>query len=177
MSFTSLPDTRLARMTAGLALWQLVVLGAGLVTWRVVRREVGSRAAAFVAAAALAAGLVLFPLKVYRAFDAARATAGLGRYEAERDGPARRGFKVALVDRAAEIIPRGDSYYLAVGGGKGGGALRFWARTWLLPRIAVNSPHEADWVFAWHTDPRALGARYARIEQIGQDTYLARVAR
>jgi hypothetical protein len=147
------------------------------VTWRVVRRELGSVPAALLAAGALAAGLAVLPLQTARALDDAYDAKAFSRYAAERYGAAGRGFSVALLDRVRQVLPRDAVYYLDVKHRPGATALRFWTRGWLLPRIAVASPDEADWVLSWRGDPDALPVELADRQEVAPGVVVARVAR
>ncbi|MEO8289672.1 MAG: hypothetical protein ABI649_01590 [Gaiellaceae bacterium] len=162
---------------AVLLAWQVVVVGAALLVWRLARREAPSRAFAFLAAAILAAGLATFPLQLARAAKGARDARRIGPRAAELFGGAGRSFSVNSVERARQAIPPDATYFLDVAPRQGGSAMRFWTRGWLLPRIAVDSPEEADWIVSWREDPRRLGIPLAEVRMVGPRTWVARVQR
>jgi hypothetical protein len=146
------------------------------VTWRIARRELGSVLAALLAAGALAAGLAMLPLQTARALDDAYDANTFTRYAAERYGAAGRGFNVALLDRVRQVLPPDAVYYLDVKHRPGATALRFWTRGWLLPRVAVASPEEADWVLSWRGDLDALGVEVRDRRALAPGVIVARVA-
>ena len=157
--------------------WQVVVIAAAYAAWRLVRREPGSTAYAALATAILVAGLCTFPLQLGRALKGARDAKRIGPRTAELYGGLGRSFSVNSVERAREAIPPDATYYLDVAPRQGGSAMRFWARGRLLPRIAVTSPEEAEWVVAWREDPRELGVPLAEVRNVGPQTWVAKVER
>jgi len=162
---------------AVLLAWQVIVVAAAACAWRLTRRETGSRASAVLAAGMLAAGLALFPLQLARAARGVRDGARIGDRAAELYGGEGRGFSVQGVDRAKAAIPPGATYYLNVAFAPGGSALRFWARGWLLPRIAVTTPAAADWILSWRRDAHQLGVPLASVRTVGPGLTVARVRR
>lgn len=162
---------------AVLLAWQVVVVAAALLVWRLARQEHGSRAFALLAAAILAAGLATFPLQLARAAKGARDAKRIGPQAAELFGGAGRSFSVNAVERAAKAIPADATYYLDVAPREGGSAMRFWTRGRLLPRIAVDSPEQADWILSWREDPRRLGLPLGEVRNVGPKTWVARVQR
>jgi hypothetical protein len=157
--------------------WQVVVVAGAFLVWRLARGEAESWAFAFLVAAILAAGLSTFPLQLARAADGARDARRIGPRAAELYGGARRGFSVEAVDRAKSVIPPDATYFLDIASRKGGSAMRFWTRGWLLPRVAVDSPEKADWIISWRDDPRRLGIPLAEVRNVGPKTWVARVKR
>jgi hypothetical protein len=166
-----------AATVAALVLWQLAVVAAVVVLWRLAVRETASRAAAMIAAGALAAGLAVFPLQLARAAKGARDGARFGGYSAEHFGGARRHFPLRSVDSAKAAMPPDALYYFDLRTGPGTTAFRFWARGWLLPRIQVDSLAKADWVVAWQADPRSLPVSYTSLRRIGPTAWVGRVKR
>jgi hypothetical protein len=162
---------------AVLVAWQVVVVAAAAYALVLARRETDSRAAALLAAGMLAAGLVLYPLQLGRAAKGARDGHRIGDYAAERYGAAGRGFSVKGVDRAKALIPAGATYYLDVEPRFGGPAFGFWARGWLLPRIAVSKPGDADWILAFYRDPDVLGVPVRDARGLAPGIKVAEVSR
>jgi hypothetical protein len=157
--------------------WQIVVVAGAFLVWHLARREAESRAFALLTVAILAAGLTTFPLQLARAADGARDARRLGPRAAELFGGERRAFSVEAVDRAKTAIPPHATYFLDIAPRKGGSAMRFWTRGWLLPRVAVDSPDEAEWIVSWRDDPRRLGIPLAEVRKVGTKTWVARVDR
>jgi hypothetical protein len=162
---------------AVLVAWQVVVVAAAAYALLLTRRETVSRAAALLAAAMLAAGLALYPLQFARAAKGARDGHRIGAHAAELAGGAGRGFPVAGVDRAKPVIPEDATYYLDVARRRGGSAMVFWSRGWLLPRIEVTKPEEADWILSWRRDPHDLGVSLGDVREVGPGMTVARVER
>lgn len=118
----------------------------------------------------------MLPLQIGRAARDARDNLRVSAYKAERLGPSGRGFRVGIVDDMAAVVPPHDTFYIEARG-PGSAALRFWAYDWLLPRLAVTSPADADWVLVWHSDPRRVGVRFSSLRPLGPRTWLGRVGR
>ena len=173
----------------------VVLLACGLVAavalaaflWTGLRASLGrgaSGATALVAALALASALGPAPFFAWRIVQDLRYTTTLPGRIAERMGAYESFLDAASFDTIAAAIPPGDTYFVA--STKEGGGLFFlpWARTALLPRIAVGDPHDADWLLTYGVDPRALGLEVEGVREIPTSyggsaprTYLARVAR
>jgi hypothetical protein len=152
------------------AVWVPVAVAGSLLIARLAWRESGSRWVGALAAVIAAAGLVAFPKAIDDTASAARSNHA---YLAAQ--PARRGgHEDCLVKyitcvheqvwaRLRQLIPEHDRYYVQTGSG----LISFWTFTSLLPRIAVTNVRDADWVIAFHHNPRQLGLRYSHEWTIG----------
>ena len=157
----------------------VVALPVAYGVWRLTVRELGSRAVAIVTALLSFAVVTVFPDRVVTAVRDTQTFRELSAYERVRWS----GHRVVADSRAFDAlrarIPPGATYYLQIEGAGGkrvsGGAFRHWALGWLLPRIAVRSPAEAEWVIAKNADPRRLEIEYVGVERIAADVSLGRV--
>jgi hypothetical protein len=153
-----------------LVVWLPLTAAAAFVVWRTAVRRLRSHAAAGVAAAIAAAGLLGFP-------EAARdAAASARRFEQHRraqddyaGGPREcltnnlnRCVRARVMDEVASLIPEDERYYVD----SRSGLIRFWAFTALLPRVAVASPSEAEWILSYRSDPAALPVRVRKVRTI-----------
>ena len=90
---------------------------------------------------------------------------------------------------AAKIIPPDATYYVATGthgldftGYKGNlrqvfAKVPVFAGYWLLPRRLTIDPHQADWIYSYGGDLKALGLKYSRIIVIKPGWEVAEVQR
>lgn len=135
--------------------------------------------AAIVLAVAIVSAVGTAPFLSWRVVQDLRSTSQISRFNAERIGAYEGNLNAAAFDTAAVLIPPGDTYFVAaVGLGKGDFAA--WARTFLLPRIAVESPSDAEWILTLGVDPRSVGVVVDGVRQIdayGEGTFIARVVR
>jgi len=148
-----------------LVLWIPVAVAAAYVVARLSRVETRSVATAILAGAIAFAGLVVYPRTIKDTAAAAH------RYEKHwsankhrADGPEdclTMNFRACVRDRVwgelRQRIPRHARYYLQTNYG----LVHFWTFTSLLPRIAVDDPHKADWIVSYRADPRTLGVPLA----------------
>jgi hypothetical protein len=142
-------------------LWIPVAVAASYLVYRLARRETRALSVAVLAGAIALAGLVVYPRTIKDTAAAAH------RYEKHwsankhrADGPEdclTMNFRACVHDRVwGELrrrIPKHDRYYLQTNYG----LVHFWTFTSLLPRIAVDDPHKADWVISYRANPKALG--------------------
>jgi hypothetical protein len=135
-----------------------LALAGGLVVWFVARSELRSPLAAALPAIAVAGALYWLPGAAHGAINEARAYHRIGRYKADNAGAIAVGLDPHTFDRIRAIVPAHDTLYV-----QGSGKFRFWAYTDLLPRLAVGSPHDAEWVLV-HRPPLAIpGIRFAHV--------------
>ncbi|MGH3020765.1 MAG: hypothetical protein ACRDNR_11490 [Gaiellaceae bacterium] len=158
----------------------LLALPVAYVVWRLAVHELGSRAAALIAALATFGAVTVFPERVKTAVDGTQRFRALSVDVRDRYGG--RVIADAQVFRTLrQRIPPDDTYYLQLefpGPGvrpESGGSFRHWTLRWLLPRIAVASPEEADWVISRNADPETLGVEFEELEEIGTNISLGRV--
>jgi len=158
----------------------VLALPVAYLVWRLADHELGSRAAALVAALATFGAVTVLPERLQTAVD------GTQRFRAVPvDLRDRYGSRVIADERVfrtlRQRIPPDETYYLQVerpGAGvrrESGGAFRHWTLWWLLPRVAVASPEEADWVISRNADPETLGVELEEVSEIGTSTLLGRV--
>jgi hypothetical protein len=158
----------------------LLALPVAYVVWRLAVQELGSRPAALVAVLATFGALAALPDRLQTAVDGTQRFRDLPVDVRERYGS--RVIADAHVFRTLRRrIPRDETYYLQLAlpepgvQPESGGPFRHWTLGWLLPRIAVDSPEEADWVISWRADPETLGVELEEIRQIGRTISLGRV--
>ena len=159
----------------------LLALPVALVVWRLAVHELGSRPAALVAALATFGALAVFPERVRTAVDGTQRFKNLSVDVRDRYGS--RVIADARVFRTLrERIAPDETYYLQVETAEpgvhpvSGGPFRHWTLGWLLPRVAVDSPEEADWIVSRNADPGTLGVELEEIVEIGPNISLGRVA-
>jgi hypothetical protein len=151
-------------------LWIPASIVAALVVYRLSRRETGVLSVALLAGAITLAALVVYPRTIKDTAAAAQ------RYErhwsANKNRPGgpqdclTANFRACVRDRVwgelRELISRHDRYYIQTNYD----LVHYWTFTSLLPRIAVDSVRDADWVISYRADPRALGVRYSSLRTI-----------
>jgi hypothetical protein len=151
-------------------LWIPVAAAAALVVFRLARRETGAPAFALLAAATAVASLVVYPRTVKDTADAAGTFERLWSANGHRPGGPQDCLTANLNacisehvwDELRRIIPEHARFYLQTDYG----LIHFWTFTSLLPRIAVDDVHKADWVISYRADPNALGVRFASLRTI-----------
>ena len=151
-------------------LWIPVAVAAAYLVFRLARRETGVLSVAVLAGAIALAGLVVYPRTIKDTAAAAHRYEHLWSTNRHRPGGPRdcltMNFRACVNDRVwGELrheIPKGDRYYLQTNYG----LVRFWTFTSLLPRIAVDDPHEADWIVSYRSDPKALGVPLGPVRTI-----------
>jgi hypothetical protein len=145
--------------------WIPIVIAAALAVYRLSRRETGVLGVALLAGAIALAALVVLPRTVKDTAAAAR------RYERHWSANRHRAggpqdcltanFHACVRERVwselRQLIPEHDRYYLQTDFG----LIHFWTFTSLLPRIAVENVHDADWVISYRADPKVLGVRFS----------------
>ena len=162
------------KRAVALVLWQIIALGAAYAGWRATRAELGSRALAIVVAVAVFSGLTLLPDKAVRHLYYAEQDMRLSRYRAERAPMYYWQLDRRFFDGLRSWIRPDETYY--VDAADENLAFRYWAFTWLLPRVATDAPARADWVIGVGRDPRRLGVRVVELREVGGN-YAARVDR
>lgn len=158
----------------------LLALPVAYVVWRLAVHELGSRSAALVAALATFGAVAVFPDRLQSAVDDTQRFREVPVELRERYGS--RVIADARVFRALRTqIPPDETYYLHVETTEpgvhpvSGGPFRHWTLGWLLPRVAIDSPEEADWVILRNADPETLGVEFEEIVEIGTNISLGRV--
>jgi hypothetical protein len=169
-------------------LWIPVAVAAAFVVYRLARRETGVLSVALLVGAIALAALVVFPRTIKDTASAAHRYERLWSDNRHRaDGPKdclTANFHACVRERVwgelRQLIPKHDRYYLQTDYG----LIHFWTFTSLLPRIAVDDVHDADWVISYRADPHALGVRLASVHTIrhvyvsgANSMLLAKVAR
>ena len=133
-------------------------------------------------AIALLGGLSLFPLTVGRTVSSAYHLEQHRRQQAHRpEGPlecltATRCYPTRMMNAARAIVPPHARYYIQVSKPHQTGIFRFWSFTALLPRVAVTSPQDADWVVSWSSDLGKLPVSYAQVRHVSPLLTVAEVA-
>jgi len=151
-------------------LWIPVAVVASFVVFRWARRATRMVSVALLAAAIALAGLVVFPRTIKDTAAAAHRYEKLWSANRHRTGGAwdclTANFRACVHERVwgelRQLIPKHDRYYLQTNYG----LIHFWTFTSLLPRIAVENVHDADWVISYRADPKALGVRFASLRTI-----------
>jgi hypothetical protein len=151
-------------------LWIPVAAAAAFVVYRLSRRETGVLSVAVLAGAIALAGLVVLPRTVKDTAAAAHRYERLWSSNQHRAGGPKdcltANFRACVNERVwgelRRLIPSHDRYYLQTNYG----LIHFWTFTSLLPRIAVENAHDADWVISYRADPKALGVRYSSLRTI-----------
>jgi hypothetical protein len=118
-----------------------VSVAAAVAVFRVARAELGSALVALVPALAVAAPLFWLPGVAHDTLAEIRIYHRLDRSQAELAAPAKYSLAPQTFVRVRSIVPADAKLYIW-----GTGAFRFWAYTYLLPRLAVADPTAADWV-------------------------------
>ena len=137
-----------------------------------------------VASLALATGVAAAPFVAWRVVHDLRYTVQIPGFVAERIVPYENDLDGRVFDRLAAAIPEGDTYFVETTSGPGIDVFEGWARTFLLPRLAVSDPEVADWIVSMGVHPTLLGVRVSSVRIVptsyGEDapkTYLAKVVR
>jgi hypothetical protein len=142
----------------------------GIGVWYVARSELRSRWSAALAALAAAGTLVWFPGQVHNALSDARTYHRIGHFRADNAAAISLGLDPHTYARVRALVPPHATMYVT-----GSGKFRFWAFTDLLPRLAVGSPQNAQWVLTPKPTLDLPGVRFARIYHLPNAT-LGRVA-
>jgi hypothetical protein len=120
-----------------------VSVAAAVVVFRVARTQLGSAPVALVPALAVAAALFWLPGVAHDTLARIRIYHRLGRSQADLAAATQYSLHPRAFVRVKATVPRDAKLYI-----RGNGAFRFWAYTYLLPRVAVDDPAKADWVLA-----------------------------
>jgi hypothetical protein len=158
----------------------LLALPIAFLVWRLALRELGSRPAALVAALVAFGALAVFPERVRTAMDDTQRFRDVPVELRDRYGS--RLIADEPVFRALRArIAADETYYVHLGPPgtpeepELDGPFRHWTFWWLLPRVAVDSPQEADWIVSRNADPETLGVELGEIVNVGTTTSLGRV--
>jgi hypothetical protein len=144
-------------------LWVPAGIVAALLVFRLSRRETKVLSVAVLAAAVALAGLVVYPRTIKNTVSAAHRYERLWSTNRHRAGGPKDclsfNFDTCVNERVwsqlRQLIPPHDRFYLETNYG----LIHFWTFTSLLPRIAVDDPHKADWVIWYRANPARLGVR------------------
>ncbi|HST14082.1 MAG TPA: hypothetical protein VLJ44_04410 [Gaiellaceae bacterium] len=144
-------------------LWVPVAVPAAFVVFRWARRANRVLAVALLAAAIALAGLVVYPRTIKDTAAAAHRFEKLWSANRHRKGGAwdclTYNFHACVREQVwvdlRNLIPKHDRFYLETNYG----LIHFWTFTSLLPRIAVDDPHKADWVIWYRANPARLGVK------------------
>jgi hypothetical protein len=120
-----------------------VSVAAAVVVFRVARAVLGSALVALVPALAVAAALFWLPGVAHDTLARIRIYHRLGRSQADLAAATQYSLHPQAFVRVKATVPPDAKLYI-----RGSGAFRFWAYTYLLPRLAVDDPKAADWVLA-----------------------------
>lgn len=153
-----------------LVVWLPVTAAVAFVVWRMALRQLGSQIPAALAAAIAVAGLLAFPQAVKDAAASARRYENHRRAQDDRpEGPRQclttnfnRCVRARVMDEVRTLIPENERYFVQARSG----TIRFWSFTALLPRVAVESPRDADWILSYRAEPADLGLRLAKVRTI-----------
>ena len=148
----------------------VVALAGGVAVWWVARSELRSSWAAALAGLATAGALFWLPAQLHGALADARSYHRIGRAEADNAGALANGLDPANYTRIRALVPPDAKLYIT-----GDGRFRFWAYTDLLPRLAVDSPEDAQWVLTRKPTIDIPGVRIARVYRLHGAT-LGRIA-
>lgn len=99
------------------------------------------------------------PFFVWRFVEDIRYTTGLNRSDYDGAGPIQAFLQPYLLDTVPALIPRGDTYFTAVGDVPYDAARKAFpslALQTLFPRISTDDARRADWIVAWGVDPRSV---------------------
>ena len=113
--------------------------------------------------------LAAFPYVTWRVVEDIRYTSHLDSWLATRYGVSVFRVHPAIFDNAEAHMPRNARYYLASSptlDSTRRGAFAQWAASWLLPRIAVAKPSEAQYVLTLGVSPRTLGVPIVRVWRV-----------
>ena len=105
------------------------------------------------------------PYVTWRIVEDVRYTSGLSSWIAARYGVSVVQVHPAIFDAAAAHMPRTARYYLKVSptvDSTRRQAFEQWAAGWLLPRVAVSSPGQAEWILTLGVDPSTVGPPLSR---------------
>jgi hypothetical protein len=140
-----------------------------------------------IVAVGCAAAVLIAPLLIWIHVHSTKTSARLGPSAAADVGARDTGLDPTVFARIARIVPAHATYWIDTSSSLGTSTARqafaVWASGYLLPRIAVAEPHEADWVVIWGYSPRRLPVDVVGLRVLPVRTsprlpvYVARVAR
>lgn len=154
----------------GWAIWIIGLLLGTVYAFMVRRRVVASArdslAVASIVLLLIATGLGSAPFVTWRFVTDIRQTSKIDAWLLPRYGVSEHGLHPELFDNAAALIPEGDRYYLAPSP-ELPSAMRSafveWSLGYLLPRIAVSDPEDADWILTLGVDPETVGPELSQV--------------
>jgi hypothetical protein len=82
-----------------------------------------------------------------------------------------------LAVRAASVIPRNGTFYVATGGQPSAVAAPPFYAYWLLPRRHTDDLGSAQWVVDWGADPSQLAVKTRVVADLGGGAQVLRVER
>jgi len=154
----------------GLALLVVGLALGGLFAWRIRSGTVsaldGATVVAWIVLGATAVTLGSTPFVAWRIVEDIRYTSGIDSWLRPRYGVSVFRVHPEIFDNAKARIPPGDTYYLDPSDKveyTSRSAFRLWALGYLLPRVAVSNPEEADWIVTLGVDPRTVGPPVSKV--------------
>lgn len=155
--------------TTGWAIWIIGLLLGTLYMLRVRRQVIASvgssLAVGSIVLLLIATGLGSAPYVTWRFVTDIRYTSKIDSWLAPRYGVSEHGVHPELFDNAAALIPPGATYYLAPAPdlpSRMRSAFIAWSLGYLLPRIAVSDPADADWILTLGVDPATVGPELSK---------------
>ena len=161
-------------LVLGVCAGLLLLLVAGT---RLRSRPGGDAAVSWLLAGALAVTLAGAPYTLWRVVQDIRTTAPVTPDHARYVGAETKLIDGELVERIGTLIPKGDTYYVAVSPRayeEIRTSLARWLGYALVPRRQTPKPGAADWIIAWGTTPAALDVRAASPRLVGRNRLFAR---
>lgn len=146
----------------------LCVVAAALVVGFVLMRHRQSLPV-LIAVALISTVVATAPFQAWSIVRDAKRSRHYSAFAAARVGAESNGVDTTVVDRAAKLIPRRATYEILLSPANGpsrDGVFRVWALTALLPRLAVEDIHKAQWVLAFGAPPRSFGVRATNVRRL-----------
>lgn len=153
----------------GLAVLALGLVVGALYGLRARRRVsgafVGQPSVAWVVVLLVAVGIGTAPFIAWRIVEDIRYTSSIDAWLVPRYGVSVYEVHPEIFDNAAARIPAGDTYYVISDPGldrTSRAAFRQWALGYLLPRVAVADPGDAQWILTLGVRPASIGGPIER---------------
>ncbi len=118
-----------------------------------------ARLSGMTAVALATSALAVAPVTAWAIVSDIRAAKQLSAREVERFGPEEYGLDTSLIDRVAQVIPRGATYDVAFSDRldpQRASVFRLWSLAALLPRRAVVDGSSPEWIVSWGIPPSEL---------------------
>jgi hypothetical protein len=148
-------------LVALLLAWLPFALGGGYLVWRRLRHQLDSRVAGLVGAL-VAVVAVMLPYQIARTvYLADRVDRPLSSRRELAPAYSFGTIDVGFFDRLRTSMPAGSAYFVAAPAPDL--TIRAWSFYWLLPRVAVATRTDANWIVGRDVDRRKLGVRLAGI--------------